>query len=40
MAQFGGLVALSMAVSAIVSLTVIPVLLTTVKPKFIYGQEK
>jgi hypothetical protein len=26
-----------MAISAIVSLTVIPVLLTTVKPKFIYG---
>jgi predicted RND superfamily exporter protein len=35
-AQFGGLVALSMVVSAIVSLTVIPVLLTTVKPKFIF----
>jgi predicted RND superfamily exporter protein len=39
MAQFGGLVALSMAISAIVSLTVIPVLLTTVKPKFIYGNN-
>jgi predicted RND superfamily exporter protein len=39
MAQFGGLVALSMMISAIVSLTVIPVLLTTVKPKFIYGQS-
>jgi predicted RND superfamily exporter protein len=38
MAQFGGLVALSMMISAIVSLTVIPVLLTTVKPKFIYGR--
>ncbi|MDR1098912.1 MAG: MMPL family transporter [Treponema sp.] len=38
-AQFGGLVALSMAISAIVSLTVIPVLLTTVKPKFIYGNN-
>jgi predicted RND superfamily exporter protein len=37
-AQFGGLIALSMAVSTIVSLTVIPVLLTTVKPGFIYGQ--
>ncbi|MDR1468496.1 MAG: MMPL family transporter, partial [Spirochaetaceae bacterium] len=37
MAQFGGLTALSMAISAIVSLTVIPVLLTTVRPKFIYG---
>jgi predicted RND superfamily exporter protein len=39
MAQFGGLIALSMVVSAIVSLTVIPVLLTTVKPKFIYRQS-
>jgi predicted RND superfamily exporter protein len=38
-AQFGGLIALSMGVSAIVSLTVIPVLLTTVKPKFIYGKN-
>jgi predicted RND superfamily exporter protein len=38
MAQFGGLTALSMAISAVVSLTVIPVLLTTVKPKFIYGK--
>jgi predicted RND superfamily exporter protein len=38
-AQFGGLTALSMAISAIVSLTVIPVLLTTVKPKFIYRQS-
>jgi predicted RND superfamily exporter protein len=37
--QFGGLIALSMAISAVVSLTVIPVLLTTVKPKFIYGQN-
>jgi predicted RND superfamily exporter protein len=37
-AQFGGLVALSMVVSAIVSLTVVPVLLTTVKPGFIYGR--
>jgi predicted RND superfamily exporter protein len=35
-AQFGSLVALSMMVSAVVSLTVIPVLITTVKPKFIY----
>ncbi|MDR1585994.1 MAG: MMPL family transporter [Treponema sp.] len=38
-AQFGVLVALSMAVSAAVSLTVIPVLLATVKPAFIYGQS-
>lgn len=39
MAQFGDLTALSMAISAVVSLTVIPVLLTTVKPKFIYGKS-
>jgi predicted RND superfamily exporter protein len=39
LAQFGALVALSMAISAAVSLTVIPVLLTTVKPKFIYRQN-
>jgi predicted RND superfamily exporter protein len=39
MAQFGSLVALSMAISAIVSLTVIPVLLTVIKPKFIYGKN-
>jgi predicted RND superfamily exporter protein len=38
-AQFGALIALSMSVSAVVSLTVVPVLLTTVKPKFIYGQN-
>jgi predicted RND superfamily exporter protein len=37
MAQFGGLIALSMGISAVVSLTVIPVLLMTVRPKFIYG---
>jgi predicted RND superfamily exporter protein len=40
MAQFGLLVALSMMISAIVSLTVIPVLITTIKPKFIYGEAK
>jgi predicted RND superfamily exporter protein len=39
MAQFGGLTALSMAISVIVSLTVVPVLLTTVKPKFIYKKN-
>jgi predicted RND superfamily exporter protein len=39
LSQFGGLITLSMAVSAVVSLTVIPVLITTVKPKFIYGQN-
>jgi predicted RND superfamily exporter protein len=31
-AQFGALIALSMGISVIVSLTVIPVLLTTVRP--------
>jgi predicted RND superfamily exporter protein len=40
MAQFGGLIALSMGISAVVSLTVIPVLLETIKPKFIYGVFK
>jgi predicted RND superfamily exporter protein len=40
MAQFGGIIALSMGISAIVSLTVIPVLLMVVKPKFIYGNNK
>jgi predicted RND superfamily exporter protein len=40
MAQFGALIALSMGISAVVSLTVIPVLLITVKPKFIYGAVK
>jgi predicted RND superfamily exporter protein len=39
MAQFGGLIGLSMGISAVVSLTVIPVLLATVKPRFIYGQN-
>lgn len=39
MAQFGGLIGLSMGISAVISLTVIPVLLTTVKPKFIYGNN-
>jgi predicted RND superfamily exporter protein len=40
MAQFGGIIALSMGISAVVSLTVIPVLLITVKPKFIYGNNR
>ncbi|MDR0597401.1 MAG: MMPL family transporter [Treponema sp.] len=40
MAQFGGLVALSMAISAAVSLTVIPALLIAVKPGFIYGSAE
>jgi predicted RND superfamily exporter protein len=39
-AQFSGLIALSMGVSAIVSLTVIPILLMAVKPKFIYAAGK
>jgi predicted RND superfamily exporter protein len=39
-AQFGGLVALSMAISAVVSLTVIPVLIMTIRPKFIYGNNR
>ena len=38
-AQFGALIALSMGVSAVFSLTVIPALITLVKPKFIYGQD-
>jgi predicted RND superfamily exporter protein len=38
-AQFGGLIALSMGISAIVSLTVIPMLIMTVRPKFIYGKN-
>ncbi|MDR3335722.1 MAG: MMPL family transporter [Treponema sp.] len=36
LAEFGALIMLSMCISALVSLTVIPALLTTVKPKFIY----
>jgi multidrug efflux pump subunit AcrB len=36
--QFGGIIALSMGISGIVSLTVIPVLLETIRPKFIYGK--
>jgi predicted RND superfamily exporter protein len=38
MAQFGSIIALSMGISAIVSLTVIPVMLMAVRPKFIYGK--
>ncbi|MDR3238866.1 MAG: MMPL family transporter, partial [Clostridiales bacterium] len=37
LSEFGALIMLSMCISAAVSLTVIPALLTTVKPKFIYG---
>jgi predicted RND superfamily exporter protein len=37
LSEFGALIMLSMCISAAVSLTVIPALLTTFKPKFIYG---
>jgi predicted RND superfamily exporter protein len=37
--QFGALVCLSMGSSAVVSLTVIPALLETVRPKFIFGKD-
>jgi predicted RND superfamily exporter protein len=40
MAQLGALIAFSMVITALVSLTIIPVLLITIKPKFIYGGEK
>jgi predicted RND superfamily exporter protein len=36
--NLGLLIALTMGVSAVVSLTVIPVLLTLIKPKFIYSE--
>jgi len=36
-AELGLLIALSMLITAFVSLTVIPALLTSIKPKFIYG---
>ncbi|MDR0758526.1 MAG: MMPL family transporter [Treponema sp.] len=39
LSELGALVALSMCITAMVSLTVIPVLLTTIKPKFIYGEK-
>jgi predicted RND superfamily exporter protein len=39
-AQFGALVTLSMFITAFVSLTVIPALLTLIKPKFIYGAKQ
>jgi predicted RND superfamily exporter protein len=37
LAEFGGLIALSMGITAMVSLIVIPVLRITIRPKFIYG---
>ncbi|MDR3301608.1 MAG: MMPL family transporter [Spirochaetaceae bacterium] len=39
MRQLGGLIGISMGLTAVASLTVIPVLLATVKPKFIYGKK-
>jgi predicted RND superfamily exporter protein len=39
-AQLGALIALSMLITAFVSLTVIPALLTAIKPEFIYGVKK
>jgi predicted RND superfamily exporter protein len=38
-AELGALIALSMLITAFVSLTVIPALLTTIKPKFIYEEN-
>jgi predicted RND superfamily exporter protein len=38
--QFGALICFSMVINAVVSLTVIPVFLETLKPKFIYGEKK
>jgi uncharacterized protein len=38
--QLGALIALNMLITAFVSLTVIPALLTAIKPKFIYGGKK
>jgi len=39
-AELGLLIALSMLITAFVSLTVIPALLMVIKPKFIYGVSK
>jgi predicted RND superfamily exporter protein len=39
LAELGSLVALNMVITALVSLTIIPVLLTLIKPKFIYHTE-
>jgi uncharacterized protein len=39
-AQLGALIALSMLITAFVSLTVIPALLMTIKPKFIYKEKQ
>ena len=40
LAEFGLLTALCMLSTTLVSLTIIPVLLTTIKPQFIYGGKK
>jgi predicted RND superfamily exporter protein len=39
-AEMGILIAFSMIITALVSLTIIPALLTTIKPRFIYGGKK
>jgi predicted RND superfamily exporter protein len=39
LAELGSLIALNMAIAALVSLTIIPVLLTVIKPQFIYGRK-
>jgi predicted RND superfamily exporter protein len=39
LAEFGGLIALNMLITAVVSLTIMPVLFTLIKPKFIYGNN-
>jgi predicted RND superfamily exporter protein len=38
-AELGALIALSMLITALVSLTVIPALLSVIKPKFIFGKK-
>ncbi|MDR2786371.1 MAG: MMPL family transporter [Treponema sp.] len=40
LAEFGGLIALSMGITALVSLVIIPALLTAIKPKFIYRDAR
>jgi predicted RND superfamily exporter protein len=39
LAEFGGLIALNMLITAVISLTIMPVLFTLVKPKFVYGDN-
>jgi predicted RND superfamily exporter protein len=39
-AEFGMLTAICMLSTTLVSLTVIPAMLTTIKPKFVYGEKK